>query len=372
MARYFSVTHLKRRLWANLRGRSNAGFTLIELLVAIVIGGLITVALLSLVVDLTDVNLKDTGRTETQRDMQAALDYISQDLREAVYVYDGVCLQGNTGGAGLTTATFTTNCPGILSYVPATLNDGDTIPVLAFWRADPLPDGIARLCRTAAGAANTTQINALIQNGVPCIAGYSYSLVIYALDTENPGNQWQGRSRLVRYKLSQYPDNSAPATGTTNPDQTPGWVNPLSRPTSKFPQWPFVQDSATNNVTNGQTAAGGRAGGSPVALVDFVDARLGGETQPTPTCYTDATNTANPGNTVITPTAATNRAFYACVSNASVAAQALPTNQEVLLVLTGNVAGRAGFPLNTTTNQARLFPLQTRVLVRGIINKTPR
>lgn len=369
MARHFSATHLKRRLWAILRGRSNAGFTLIELLVAIVIGGLITVALLSLVVDLTDVNLKDTGRTETQRDMQAALDYISQDLRGAVYVYDGTCLLGNTGGTGLTTANFNTNCPGVLSYVPATLSDADTIPVLAFWRADPLPNGIAQLCRTAASANNTTQINALISNGVPCIAGYSYSLVMYALDSENPGNQWQGRARLVRYKLSQYPDNSAPAAGSTNPAQTQGWVNPLSRPTSKFLQWPFIQNSATNTVSNGQAV---RAGGSPVALVDFVDAPRNSETQPVPTCYIDTTNATNPGNTVITPTAATNRAFYACVSNASVAAQAQPTNQEVLLVLTGNVAGRAGFPLNTTTNQARLFPIQTRVLVRGIINKTPR
>jgi hypothetical protein len=219
---------------------------------------------------------------------------------------------------------------------------------------------------------NTTQINTLIQNGVPCIAGYSYSLVVYALDTDNPTNQWQGRARLVRYKLSQFSDNAAPAAGETNPTKNTGWVNPLSRPTSKFPQWPFIQDSATNTVSNGQTAAGGRAGGLPVVLVDFVDAPRSGETQPQPVCYTDATNTANPGNTVITPTAAANRAFYACVSNASVSAQALPTNQEVLLVLTGNVAGRAGFPLNTTTTQARLFPIQTRVLVRGIVNKTPR
>ncbi|MGI0487204.1 PulJ/GspJ family protein [Pantanalinema rosaneae CENA516] len=367
MARHFSVSHLKRRLWATLRGRSNAGFTLIELLVAIVIGGLITVALLSLVVDLTDVNLKDTGRTETQRDMQAALDYISQDLRGAVYVYDGTCLQGNS--SGLTTANFNSNCPGVLSYVPATLSDADTTPVLAFWRADPLPDGIARLCRTAAGVNNTTQINALIQNGVPCIAGYSYSLVVYAIDTENAGNQWQGRARLVRYKLSQYPDNSAPATGTTNPAQTPGWVNPLSRPTSKFTQWPFIQNSSTNTVSNGQST---RPTGAPVALVDFVDApRTGDPAQPVPICYTTGV-ADNPSNTVITPSAATNRAFYGCVSNASVAAQAQPTNQEVLLVLTGNVAGRAGFPLNTATNQARLFPIQTRVLVRGIINKTPR
>ena len=81
-------------LWLFRRRSSAKGFTLIELLVALLIGGIISSALLYGVVELLQTNQRESSRAETQREMQLALDYISSELREAVFVYDGGCLVG--------------------------------------------------------------------------------------------------------------------------------------------------------------------------------------------------------------------------------------------------------------------------------------
>ncbi|UBF24497.1 prepilin-type N-terminal cleavage/methylation domain-containing protein [Kovacikia minuta CCNUW1] len=362
-----------KKLWFAHRKHRKAGFTLIELLVSMVIGTIITVALLSLVVDLNNTNQKDTSRSETQRDMQLAMNYITQDLREAVYVYDGECLQGSG-----TATTFGTFCPGVVNHIPAKMSannaDGQYIPVLAFWRADPIPDPVQQQCRVAAqnSQANpdddNNALNTLIKQGVPCVSSKTYTLVVYAI--VNPpdtiaNSPWQGRARLVRYQFSQF--NSA---GAANP----GWVNPLPDPSTTFQQWPYQASNAAiqpNYV---------RPSNDPDVLVDFLDdtdaSTLNANQQPN--CKdpsdTSATATTNP-RYVITPKAPTGnvRSFFACVRGKTLTASELEqsVNQEVRLVLTGNVAGRGGFPLNSAST-SRLFPLQTRVLIRGSINKRPQ
>jgi prepilin-type N-terminal cleavage/methylation domain-containing protein len=365
---------IKQRWFAN-RKRRTAGFTLIELLVSMVIGTIITAALLSLVVDLNNTNQKDTSRSETQRDMQLAMNYITQDLREAVYVYDGECLQG---AGTMNAANFATSCPGVVNYIPAKMSannaDGQYIPALAFWRADPLPDPVQQQCRTAAQNSQTNPnsttnpLNTLIRQGVPCVSSKTYTLVVYAIvdPTTNAGSPWQGRARLVRYQFSQF--NASGAVNT-------GWVNPIPDPNTTFQQWPF--EGTTFAVQSGFA----RPNNDPDVLVDFLDdtnaSTLTADKQPS--CVdpsdTSATATTNP-RYVITPKNPTGnvRSFFACVRgktwNASELEQSV--NQEVRLELTGNTAGRGGFPLSTPNDASRIFPLQTRVLIRGSINKRPQ
>ncbi len=364
-----------RRLWFSNRKRRITGFTLIELLVSIVIGAIITAALLSLVVDLNNTNQKDTARSETQRDMQLAMNYITQDLREAVYVYDGDCLQG---AGTMDAANFANSCPGVANYIPAKMSannsDGQYIPALAFWRADPLPDAVAQQCRTAAQnsqsnpSASNNALNTLINAGVPCVAGKTYTLVVYGIVDDphtDPTDRWQGRARLVRYQFSQF-DSS----GNVNT----GWVNPLPDPSTSFQQWPF--SGTTFAVQTGFS----RPNNNPDVLVDFLDdsdaSTLPSSQQPSCVDPSDTSSTAssNP-RYVITPKSPTGniRSFFACVrgKTRTASAQEQSVNQEVRLELTGNVAGRSGFPL-TTASTSRLFPLQTRVLIRGSINKRPQ
>ena len=70
------------------RGRpKTSGFTLIELLVTLIVGSIILAGLPYLVVELLQISRREEVLTRTQQDMKRALDYISRDVREAVYVY---------------------------------------------------------------------------------------------------------------------------------------------------------------------------------------------------------------------------------------------------------------------------------------------
>lgn len=274
MARPHVIARLKR-LWGAYRKRQQAGFTLIELLVAMFIGSIIVVSLLALVVQLVDVNQRDSARSETQRDMQAAMNYISQELREAVFVYDGRCLQGT---AAITSSNYTTECPGIVNYIPPGLSTPSPaytpVPILAFWRADPLPQGLLTACATNSNNLDDATLPAAVQ-GVPCLSGRSYTLVVYVLfDDTSTTDTWQGRARIVRYQLAQFSSNATSGTQTNT-----GYVDPLSSPNSDFQQWPFqvTTDSSGNTlVANGQISAGGRPGDGTLTtnsavLVDYVD-----------------------------------------------------------------------------------------------------
>jgi prepilin-type N-terminal cleavage/methylation domain-containing protein len=113
-----------------------SGFTLIELLVAIIIASLIISSLLYLVIDILQIDNREAARNETQREMQMAMDFISNELREAMYVYDGTCLQ--TGQGVLKDRNY---CPGLAGnttkYIPTFANQ---TPILAFWKPEEIKD----------------------------------------------------------------------------------------------------------------------------------------------------------------------------------------------------------------------------------------
>lgn len=339
-----------------------AGFTLIELLVAMVMGSIITGALLFMIVNVLQFNQREDTRSETQREMKVALDYISTELREAVFVYDGRCMTGPVAGAGL--------CPGLLSYLPASLQSSGRIPVLAFWRVDELPQPLIQTC-----AANAAQLYAdptpAAISGVPCLSRRSYSLVVYFVDTNKTGT-WKGNARLRRYELTQFR-----ADGTRNP----GWVDPTIT-NNNFLGWPL--NSQGVNLQNQATLPDGSpnlAQGAPVApvepepvvLTDYVDTPTPpGAANNTVTCPAN-TSTALPAF-LRSPTAGS-PSFYACVRGGGVDLTQTPPigsntggrNQEVFVFLRGNTAGRAGTPANARVT----LDLETRVVTRGSYEKLP-
>ncbi len=337
------------RLRRALKSRRRAsGFTLTELLVAMLVGAIIITSLLTLVTQLTSANQRDAARTATQEDMQQAMDYISQDLREAAFVYDGACL----AGTGTPSITDPLKCPGIVNSLPDAMTSTSSVtPVLAFWRVDPLPDGAAQTCRNLTLSATTS-----VAIDPWCISGRTYTLVVYGID-KGSSSSWQGKARLSRWYLSQFKDDGT----TVNAE----YVNPLATVKSRFPQWPYLRDDSTNAFITPTTL---KPTGVKQVLVDFVDDGSGN----TPTCSTLSN---------ITPTTATIRSFYACVRGDTNAArtdttgasnQELAVNQEVLLVLQGNVSGRGGTTKVTANQQFALAPIQTRVAVRGVLNKQPQ
>lgn len=329
MARTFLKSLLIGKL-RHSRRSDTAGFTLLELLIVALIAGLLISGLMYLVVELLAADQRESSRTETQRDMQMALDYISTELKEAVYVYTGACMAG----------TAASGCPGLAASLP-TVFTADSTPVLAFWKQQPIPNAL-RLSQCRAGTQT------LGGQPVPCIVGNSYSLVVYSLSTANAAQTWQGRARITRYALSEF--NSAGTARTTGYGQV----------TSSFGLW---------------TSTTPRPTGTPDVLVDFVDDGVGATTvvgAGNPICPDDSTNSSaddylpspvtSASPTTVAPAA---KSFFACVSNRTLSSTPY---RDVVLFLRGSISGRPGF---RSADRAFLPTLETRVLTRGVLQREP-
>jgi len=312
---------LKRR--RSPSAASTAGFTLTELLIVAIISSIIVSGLMYLVVELLSVDQREASRSETQREMQQALDYIAAELREADFVYRGRCL-GTGIPANPTSNPPESGCPGLQTTLATALPPNST-PVIGFWKQDPLPNELRLRCRTTQVATGNYP--------VPCVAGSSYSLIVYALTTSNPTGIWRGRARIVRYVLPEFTKS-----GTTW-RKTGGYTAPTG---GAFAAW--------------QPATGETLEGNWAVLVDFVDDGQAANALgvPAPTC---------PAGYNVSPEAATSTyrgGLYACVTNETL-------TRDVSLFIRGNAFGRPGI------NSDREFTttLQTRVLGRAVLERNP-
>jgi prepilin-type N-terminal cleavage/methylation domain-containing protein len=353
-----------------------SGFTLIELLVALIVGAIITTLILGFTVSLMRNNQRESSRSNTQREVQAAIDYINRDVREAVYVYDGECLRTTgvkTSAVAPTPQTAANTCAGLLNYLPTQLNTATNLPVLAFCRLDPLPDQLlTNVCGNAATAKaiadRTLPVGSPISN-VPCVGRKMYTLVVYSLNRDNAAT-WNGRSRITRYTLSPYTDGN----GTTT---TTGWYSPLA---TSFPNWPY--DPVLKALPGGRAA---NWAGNNQVLVDFIDDRTNDRSAavaaaacPSVSSGTAATAvTAIPQDTkdgfYATPAQGatggynaaadiSRRTFYACVRGGDAA----NLNQEVIVRIQGNAAGQPGVPVQDGNVPVTM---ETRILTRGVLEK---
>ncbi|NDJ16269.1 PilW family protein [Myxacorys almedinensis] len=319
--------------------KRNTGFTMIELLVALFIGSVITGGLLFMVVKLLETNQREASRSDTQREVQMAMDYISRDLREAVYVYDGRCLVKDS--AAVNTSQ---NCTGLLDYLPEPISgEATTLPVLAFWKVEDLPQNLKTNCSNNAAAFSSTAALPVAVAGVPCISRRMYTLVVYTLDWTN-GDNWKGKARIKRYNLPQFSDSAG--AGGTQPEITKGWLYPAGENTG-FNYWPNNKDY---KPIAGYVVPVAATNANNQVLLDFVDKNplIGGDV----TCPNDYT---------VTPASASARGFYVCVKGAESNGK---LNQEVIIRIQGNVAGRPG-----ASNANIPLPIETRVLTRGVLNK---
>jgi prepilin-type N-terminal cleavage/methylation domain-containing protein len=354
-----------------LKGGEFKGFTLLELLVAMLIGSIITLIMLTGVTNLMGTNQKEGARSDTQRDAQAAIDYMSRDIREAIYVYDGKCLSDTTAdnqrvvlvaAVGSQPATY---CSALLNFLPASLKAATQLPVLAFWRVDPLTDPLKQFCRDRAKewvdpktAAAVTDPAKQALAAVPCASQTTYTLVVYSLDWSNPGGIWRGRARLKRYQLPQYEYAAAVATA---PPTTTGWVSPLEKEIG-FPQWPLRTSSTGVVAPDPKWALPSQADNS--VLIDFMDDVKFGSTD-TANCPSGGADDPIFGLSPTTTLASGDRArrsIYTCIRGGASAG----LNQEVIIRLQANAAGRPGVP---KIGSSLPITMETRVLTRGVLNK---
>lgn len=337
---------LNQKATLSRRSTPALGFTLTELLVTIVIAALILSSLLWLVVNLLNIDQREYALTETQRDMQRTLDYIVSDMKEAVYIYDGSC-------DSYPYSIPASSCTTAAAFLASNVRSATSIPVLAFWKTDPV-ENLATLGTCSAFTTGQTECLGLLKKR------HAYSLVVYSQDTE--GGEWEGKSRIYRYELKKYA--SLTSTALT---RNKGYVDPAEAGIGVFATWPFsgstnLQTYCASNCLDGAITVSANGGtpsntGSRVALTDFVD-------EVTPSTLSDPT--CGSGYQLTPRTAAgvaRSRTFYACVKSATTSS----ANQDIIIYLRGNAAGRAGNIGDTTFTPV----LSTQVTMRGVIDKVP-
>ena len=372
--------HLRMLLRMLPKRTDRRGFTLIELLVAILISGLIVSGLLYLVVEVLGINQKDAARSDTQRDMQLAMDYITRDLREAFYVYgtevEGTsvesCLEDRAVAAAAARGA-NNQCTGLLAYLPAHLKLPNNIPVLAFWKPEPLPGDVSKYCKD-----NAASIGVVVRDAsgipkenpvdrVPCVSQRMYTLVVYSLNTDNSSGIWKGRARIKRYALPHFSES---ATNT----KKPGWVAPVASDDKRPLSWPFgkadigivnLQDNPSSaNASITTIPRAGNPSNEPaesVVLTDFVDYDPNYNSGTFPILTSTQGSGYCPYNFEVANFKAFRPDFYACVRRASV-----NENPEVRVVIKGNAAGRGAIPKATGEVP---FQMEANVMGRGVYSK---
>ena len=304
---------LTRWLLGRRRASRQKGFTLTELLVSLIMGTLIMGSLLYLVVELLGVNAREERLTQVQQDTRRALEYMSREVREAVFVYaDPATLVEDTR-----------------------LTDTGTLgtPILAFWR---LRD-IEILAPTAAGtstALGTCPSGKDQECGILRLRQSGYSLVVYFVQENDPGSIWSGLNRIIRYELSPY-------SHIGNLTRTTGYRDP-TLPGNSFDTW--------ERATGENTTAG-----TPAVLTDGIDAHDASAGVGCPTGLT-AFPAANANN------------FFTCTNPTATVSD----NQTLYLFLRGSTAQNDGVRLTfgPVGEGSRLPTLNTEVQIRGVLERS--
>jgi type II secretory pathway pseudopilin PulG len=190
---------LTNQLKCHRQAQKTSGFTLLELLAAMVLAFLVITPLLGFVVNIMETDRKEQAKANSEQELKAALDYITQDLQQAVYIYDADGLTRNNSK--------TLGSSGIKNQIPPVVTAGvsgcsanSCVPVLVFWKREQRrqvvkvnPSGSS--CPPPAASAPGAVSN--------CNDAYVYSLVGYYLISDNStGNTWSNSARIARFQIS--------------------------------------------------------------------------------------------------------------------------------------------------------------------------
>lgn len=271
--------------WMKFSTRKNRdhGFTLVELLIGLVMAFLVLTPLFGLMISIMNTDEKEQAKTTSEQELQTAIDFITRDLQQAVYIYD---FQGVTNNYNTIAAN-----SGIRDSLP-TVAGG--VPILVFWKQEVVSNVIP-----TTGPNDDASV---------------YSLVAYYL-INSPSTIWSNTARIARWQINDGVRSPSDTSGVTcNPSYNTSirFVDADNCPSPGFK--PFDLDM-------NQWQRSGSFTNDPQVLVDFID-----QTPINPTNVPNITPScanANQSSVTITPISSTTMtSFYACVSN-----YADPTNQ---------------------------------------------
>ncbi len=305
-------------------------------MISLVIAGMITTGLISMMNQFIESDKREAAFIATEKDTQIALDYITEDLREAVFVYEEI----------------TPRLRDALPNFSAIEGLGASAePILVFWKTEPIENLHALNCTMAFGSELLQQEECRLL----LIKRNTYTLVVY-LQTTEASDQWLGKSRIVRYALPKYKINGEQVTFTT------GFVDPAVY--NNFLTWPYDKDGVNRQTQRPDPEVSDQP--KPMVLADFIDI-------PNRTEFRSSSNQNLPPNPPTCPNnyarvpadPGTHNSFFACVRSTQ---GRLGANQDIIVYLRGNAEGR-----DRLTKTVDFIPVvQGQVTLRGVIDKFGR
>lgn len=377
------------------RPSKSRGFTLIELLVSLLIASIFLLATGMIVVETMRLDREETGRTQVQAELTQAMEYIQQDLAEALYIYNDTERPSDPQqppGDGI---------PDVIQrlYTPGWIRQpAGAIPVVAFWKLEPIPQGCyagnPTLQQIREGRArlpnqppdgfprdqngrNADWETLLSRRGI-------YTLVVYYLrrNYNDAGNledgsttPWEGNARIDRFELQPFntegQNNCAGRSPFFRVDPDPFQEG--------FLAWPSQQALQRLQEPQQPIAEAGDQGPRLVTLVSNIFSSREGSPQVAPACPQGYAFGGGRPNGVIFPGLGDNEndvGFHVCVRQSPGADRP----QDVIINITATAMERANPGLfrryirNATSVDISevsryLLPMQTRVLARGVINR---
>lgn len=217
------------------RPKKKGGFTLIELLVGLIMGALIITPLLGFVVTTMTSDRQEQAKSSSEQEIQTALDYISRDVSQAIFIYDGLGVQTLVNK----------------NFLPRPA--GESTPVLVFWKREIIP-------RTLLGASNNNN------------DAFVVSLVAYYLIRDpacNSTSAWSCTARIGRVQMDDAVPDPTDATETIRDANPDGFTTPFSAAVTPTPGGQPTQ-SFEQRMNNWTTTAD-LSGVQVQTLVDYID-----------------------------------------------------------------------------------------------------
>jgi type II secretory pathway pseudopilin PulG len=115
------------------RNQKIKGMTMIELLVGTVIAFIVITPLMGMVIGLLNDDQRESAKANTEEEIQSALDYIGEDVSQALYIYT------NTTS---TDPKLNMQIDTIKNFLPKTGTPDNEEPVLVFWKRKIVEDAV--------------------------------------------------------------------------------------------------------------------------------------------------------------------------------------------------------------------------------------
>ncbi len=309
--------------------QKDKGFTLIELLVSMILAVLVIGPLLAFMINILETDRREQAKSFSEQEVQQALDYITQDVAQAVYIYDADGLT-KVSTSDPTTSGIKNQIPPESGGVGNCPSTATCTPVLVFWKREFLPDIVP------------------VKNSSGATVGYDdtyvYSLVAYYLVRDNSPT-WSSAARITRFQIQDGVRNPANPGSVTSPNYLSGYA-----PSNGFQLFDLsLPGSALQEKMNrwkkGTTAYNVDA----MVLVDYIDQTTGA----------NAISAACPtGSSQTPPTIA--GGFYACVA---------PSRNSAQVFIRGNALARMNRSTGYSAAQAIYFPTSSvQVQGRGLLS----